>query len=74
LTKRVEKCELTSRELQVLSLVGQGYTNQHIAICLGLSTRTVEAHLTHIFNKLNVNSRTEAALLAQRKGWINPRE
>jgi len=61
---------LTSRELEVLSLVAQGYTNVHIGKCLHLSTRTVEAHLTHIFNKLNVNTRTEAALLAQRKGWI----
>lgn len=72
MTKTREKCELTSREVEVLSLVGKGYTNQHIAVQLGLSTRTVESHLTHIFNKLNVNSRTEAALLAQRKGWISP--
>jgi DNA-binding NarL/FixJ family response regulator len=32
--------------------------------------RTVEAHLTHIYDKLGVGSRTEAALLAQRKGWL----
>ncbi len=61
---------LTLRELEVLSLVAQGYTNDRIGNSLHLSTRTVEAHLTHIFNKLGVNSRTEAALLAQRKGWI----
>ena len=67
-----EKCKLTERELDVLSLVAQGHTNDYIASCLNLSTRTVEAHMTHIFNKLNVNSRTEAALLAQRRGWIKP--
>lgn len=65
-----EKCELTARELEVLSLAAQGFTNDYIASCLNLSTRTVEAHMTHIFNKLNVNNRTEAALLAQRKGWL----
>lgn len=66
-----EKGGLTSREVEVLSLVAQGHTNYHIAHQLSLSTRTIEAHLTHIFNKLNVNSRIEAVLVAQRKGWIN---
>jgi DNA-binding NarL/FixJ family response regulator len=62
--------ELTSREMEVLRLLTEGLTNYQIARRLGLSTRTVEAHLTHIYAKLNVGSRTEAALLAQRKGWI----
>jgi DNA-binding NarL/FixJ family response regulator len=61
---------LTSREIEVLRLVAEGHTNEFIAQQLGLSTRTVESHLTHIYTKLNVNSRTEAALLAQRKGWL----
>jgi DNA-binding NarL/FixJ family response regulator len=61
---------LTERELEILCLVARGFTNSQVAHQLHLSTRTIEAHLTHIFNKLNVNSRTEAALLAQRKGWI----
>lgn len=69
-----EKCTLSPRELEVLSLVAQGYTNELVALRLNLSTRTVEAHMTHIFNKLNVSSRTEAALLAQRKGWFNLEE
>jgi DNA-binding NarL/FixJ family response regulator len=72
--ERNDKEGLTDRELSVLSLVAQGHTNDYIADQLQLSTRTVEAHLTHIFNKLNVNSRTEAAIVAQRKGWINPLE
>jgi DNA-binding NarL/FixJ family response regulator len=62
--------ELTAREMDVLRLLAEGLTNYHIARRLGLSTRTVEAHLTHIYAKLGVSSRTEAALLAQRKGWI----
>jgi DNA-binding NarL/FixJ family response regulator len=61
---------LTTRELEVLELVAQGMTNDQIAQQLHLSSRTIEAHLTHIYTKLDVRSRTEAALLAQRKGWI----
>jgi DNA-binding NarL/FixJ family response regulator len=61
---------LSAREIEILRLVALGYTNDHIAHHLHLSKRTIEAHLTHIFNKLNVNSRTEAALRAQQSGWI----
>jgi DNA-binding NarL/FixJ family response regulator len=66
-----EKTGLTKRELEVLSLVAESLTNDQIAQNLHLSTRTIEAHLTHIYNKLNVSSRTEAALLAVRKGWLD---
>jgi DNA-binding NarL/FixJ family response regulator len=62
--------DLTPREMEVLRLVAEGLTNHQIARQLGLSVRTVEAHLTHIYAKLDVGSRTEAALLAQRRGWI----
>jgi len=64
------KAELTSREIEILRFVAQGYTNEYIAHHLVLSTRTIESHLTHIYTKLNVSSRTEAAMLAQRKGWL----
>jgi NarL family two-component system response regulator LiaR len=64
------KVSLTDREMEVLRLVADGLTNDQIARNMHLSTRTIEAHLTHIYNKLNVNSRTEAALLAIRKGWL----
>ena len=70
-TKSAAEAELTPREREVLCLVAQGLTNYQIARRLCLSTRTVEAHLTHIYAKLGVRSRTEAALLAQRKGWID---
>jgi DNA-binding NarL/FixJ family response regulator len=55
----------------VLCFVCQGLSNQQVAHRLGLSVRTIEAHLTHIYNKLGVGSRTEAALLAQREGWFS---
>ena len=61
---------ITVREVEVLSLVAQGLTNEQVAHKLQLSKRTVEAHLTHIYAKLNVFSRTEAVILAQKKGWI----
>ncbi|MGK2852245.1 MAG: response regulator [Candidatus Limnocylindrales bacterium] len=61
---------LTERELQVLQLVSRGSRTKEIAADLSVSTRTVEAHITSIFNKLGVSSRTEAVLRASSKGWI----
>ncbi len=49
---------LTERELDVVKLVGEGYTNQQIAGSLFVSVRTVETHLAHIFAKLGVTTRT----------------
>lgn len=62
--------KLTAREMQVLCLLAEGLSNRQIARRLGLSVRTVESHLTHIYARLGVGSRTEALLLAQRKGWL----
>lgn len=55
---------LTLRELQVLQLVSEGDTNKVIAGKLFISERTVERHLSNIFNKLQVNSRTQATAFA----------
>lgn len=55
---------LTLRELQVLQLVSEGDTNKAIAGKLFISERTVERHISNIFNKLKVNSRTEATAFA----------
>jgi DNA-binding NarL/FixJ family response regulator len=55
---------LTKQESQVLALVAQGRRNAEIAQELYLSIRTVESHLYRIFQKLNVSSRTEAAIYA----------
>lgn len=61
---------LTDRELGVLKLAAQGKTNKEIADELCLSVRTIESHVGHIFNKLGVGSRTEAVILALKKGWV----
>lgn len=61
---------LSERELEVLRLAGKGKSNKDIAGDLSLSIRTVQAHLGNIFNKLGVGSRTEAVLLALKKGWL----
>jgi DNA-binding CsgD family transcriptional regulator len=55
---------LTSREREVLSLVAAGKTNAEIAMLLEISTRTVQKHLEHIFEKLGVETRTAAAIRA----------
>lgn len=62
---------LTERELEVLSLAAKGYTNKAIGIQLGISDRTVQGHLAHIFDKLQANSRTEAVMRAVSLGWIS---
>ena len=68
-TRKIES-PLTSRELEVLTFVAQGMTNEQIAHTMNLSRRTVEAHLTHIYTKSGTYSRTGAVLVAQKKGWI----
>ena len=65
---------LTDREMEVLALVAGGFTNRDIAQQLCISVRTVEAHLTHIYNKLGVCSRTEAVVRAMQQGWLHPGE
>ena len=60
---------LSEREIDVIRLLGQGLTNKDIAQTLILSVRTVEAHLRSIYGKLDVRSRTEAALWAVRHGY-----
>jgi DNA-binding NarL/FixJ family response regulator len=59
---RDESARLSLREEQILHLLSQGYSNKMIADKLQLSVDTVCTHLKHVFNKLHVNSRTEAAI------------
>jgi DNA-binding NarL/FixJ family response regulator len=61
---------LTDRELEVLRLVGQGFTNKAIGVQLTISNRTVQGHLARIFTKLNASSRTEAVMRAVSMGWL----
>jgi DNA-binding NarL/FixJ family response regulator len=61
---------LTAREREVLSLVAIGLPNKTIARRLGISEKTVKAHLTRVFTVLGVSDRTSAALWAQRQGMV----
>ena len=61
---------LSAREREVLTWVCQGLSNKQIAQSLYLSVRTVENHLSKIYAKLGVNSRTEAAVIALQNGWV----
>jgi HD-GYP domain-containing protein (c-di-GMP phosphodiesterase class II) len=61
---------LTPREAEVLMRLGRGLSNPQIAVELQLSRKTVSSHLEHIYAKLGVKTRTEAALFAVRHGLI----
>ncbi|VAW39099.1 Two-component transcriptional response regulator, LuxR family [hydrothermal vent metagenome] len=60
---------LTEAELRVLRLIGQGLDNAAIAQTLSLSPNTIKTHVRHIFEKLHVSDRTQAALWAVRHGY-----
>jgi two-component system NarL family response regulator len=70
LMDRISEPSLTAREISVLQLVARGMTNKEIGIAGSMSEETVKAHLKHVFAKLDVTDRTEAALLAVQRGLI----
>jgi DNA-binding NarL/FixJ family response regulator len=63
--------DLNPRELEVLKLTANGLRNKEIAQELNISGRTVQAHLSNIFSKLEVGSRSEAVLKALKSGWLD---
>jgi len=63
------RAELSPREREVLSLVQKGLPNKVIARRLGISERTVKAHLTSVFSAIGVTDRTQAALWAERHAF-----
>jgi DNA-binding NarL/FixJ family response regulator len=65
-TARLQAAALTQRESEVLSWVAKGKTNRDIAEILGMSPRTVNKHLEHIFDKLGVETRSAAAAIGAR--------
>jgi DNA-binding NarL/FixJ family response regulator len=64
---RLATASLTPRETEVLSWIAKGKTNRDVADILGLSPRTVNKHLEHVFEKLGVETRAAAAALASRE-------
>lgn len=65
--RRTPEVRLTDREWEVLRMVGKGLPNKAIARRLGITERTVKAHLTSVYHQLGVTDRTQAALWAQRQ-------
>jgi DNA-binding NarL/FixJ family response regulator len=63
-----QKVQLTERELEVLRCVAKGLPNKLIARSLGISEKTVKAHLTRIYHQIGVTDRTQAALRAKQRG------
>jgi len=61
---------LTEREMAVLRLAARGMSNREIADRLAISARTVQVHLSNIFGKMRVGSRTEAVVVALRQGLL----
>ncbi len=62
--------ELTLRQLEVISMLGRGCSNKEIARALDVAERTVKAHVSAVFEALNVRNRTQAVLAAQRRGYL----
>ena len=70
LAEGVTRVQLTPRELTTLRLMADGQSNKDIGVSLGISERTVKTHLSHLFEKLGVTSRTEAVRVATRRGLV----
>ena len=64
--RRGVEAGLTARELEVLRLLGGGLSNREIGEALFISAKTASVHVTHIFQKLNVTTRVQAAVAAHR--------
>ena len=74
-TEGTRTAELSSREREVLVLLGAGMANKQIARRLGISEKTVKSHLTNVYRHIGVSDRTQAAMWAQSHGLADsPRE
>lgn len=61
---------LSPREMEILEHIARGSSNKEIAFALGISRQTVKNHMSNILRKLSVGDRTQAAIVALRRGWI----
>jgi len=66
-----QSAELTTRELDVVALVGEGKANKEIALQLGIGERTARTHVSNILRKLGLTSRTQLALWAVREQLVS---
>ena len=73
LARRIDSRVLTSRETEIIELMGQGLGNKEISASLGIASETVHAHVKHIFSKLDVGNRAAAVAAAVRRGVIHLR-
>lgn len=70
LTAVAQPTGLTLRQLEVISMLGRGFSNKEIARALDVAERTVKAHVSAVFEALNVRNRTQAVLVAQKRGFL----
>ncbi|MBC8140116.1 MAG: response regulator transcription factor [Armatimonadetes bacterium] len=70
LVERINGNELTSRESEVLSLIATGKTNHQIGTALFITEGTVKTHVNNILTKMNARDRTEAVIMALKRGLI----
>jgi Response regulator containing a CheY-like receiver domain and an HTH DNA-binding domain len=70
LRDRIGQRDPSTREREIMRLIADGYGNGEIGARLGIKEKTVESHLTRLFARYSLGSRTELAMLASRRGWI----
>ena len=70
LAERITGAELTQRESEVLQLIAEGKSNLQIAAALFVGEGTIKFHINHIFSKLDVGDRTQAVLVAIKRGLV----
>ena len=71
LVQRMSNPELSDRELEVLRLIGQGMSNLDIATALTIGESTVKSHVNRILSKLGVSDRTQAVIIAVKRGIVS---
>jgi two-component system, NarL family, response regulator len=71
LAQRLNNPELRERELEILSLIAQGMSNATIATALSISENTVKTHVNRILSKLGVSDRTQAVIVAVKRGIVS---
>jgi two-component system, NarL family, response regulator len=71
LVQRLSNPELSDRELEVLGLMAQGMSNLNIATALTITENTVKTHVNRILGKLGVSDRTQAVIMAVKRGIVS---